>query len=96
MIQTCRDLLSLELSAHSVLDIGRGTGSLANLLDDHKIKFIGLEPAQSTLDFAQTKSNTKSIEWILGDVSALPSSLKVDLVIMTGNVAQVFITDQSW
>jgi hypothetical protein len=35
------------------------------------------------------------VRWIHGDATALPS-LQVDLVTMTGNVAQVFVTDDDW
>ncbi len=33
--------------------------------------------------------------WILGDATTLPV-LQVDVVVMTGNVAQVFLTDAEW
>ena len=35
------------------------------------------------------------MRWILGTVEALPA-LKVDVVTMTGNVAQVFVDDGEW
>lgn len=87
--------LIMELGAQSVLDVGCGTGCLANQLVDHGIKVIGVEPARASLELAQAKPNAKHVEWILGDATGLPP-LRVDLAVMTGNVAQVFITDQSW
>jgi ubiquinone/menaquinone biosynthesis C-methylase UbiE len=84
-----------ELDAQSILDIGCGTGCLANLLVDHGLKVIAVDPAGASLDFARSKPNAKHVEWILGDATVLPP-LKVDLVVMTGNVAQVFVTNQSW
>jgi SAM-dependent methyltransferase len=84
-----------ELGAQSVLDLGCGTGCLPCLLVEHGVKVIGLEPAQASLDFARTKKNAHQVQWILGDATMLPI-VTVDLAVMTGNVAQVFITDQSW
>ena len=87
--------LSKELRAKTVLDIGCGTGCLAYLLADQGFNVIGAEPAKASLDFARNKPNTEKIQWILGDATILPP-LAVDLALMTGNVAQVFVTDESW
>ncbi len=84
-----------ELGAKSLLDVGCGTGSLACLLAERGLKITGVDPARASLDFARTKSNANHVQWILGDATTLPP-LTVDLAIMTGNVAQVFVTDQSW
>ena len=35
------------------------------------------------------------VTWLVGDATTLPP-LRVDLVTMTGNVAQVFLPDQDW
>jgi hypothetical protein len=35
------------------------------------------------------------VQWIHGDATTLPP-LQVDVAVMTGNVAQVFITDHEW
>lgn len=35
------------------------------------------------------------VGWILGDATTLPT-LAVDIATMTGNVAQVFLTDEAW
>ena len=35
------------------------------------------------------------VRWIHGDATTLPP-LEVDLAVMTGNVAQVFLTDEDW
>jgi hypothetical protein len=35
------------------------------------------------------------VTWLVGDATTLPPP-RVDLVTMTGNVAQVFLTDQDW
>ena len=84
-----------EFGAQSVLDVGCGTGSLACLLAESGLKIAGVDPARASLDFARTKPNADHVQWILGDATTLPP-LTVDLALMTGNVAQVFVTDQSW
>jgi len=87
--------IAKELKAKSVLDIGSGTGCFASLLSQHNFNVVGLEPAQASLKIAQQKPYADRVNWILGDSSNL-SGIKVDLAIMTGNVAQVFIEDKHW
>jgi SAM-dependent methyltransferase len=87
--------IAKELKAISVLDIGCGTGSFACLLSAKKIKVIGVDPAQESLNIARKKPYADQVCWILGDTSCLPS-LTVDLAVMTGNVAQVFLTEECW
>lgn len=84
-----------EFGARSVLDIGCGTGTFACRLAARGIEVIGLEPAQASLNVAQTKPGSHRVTWIHGTVLDLPT-LKVDLATMTANVAQVFLTDKEW
>jgi ubiquinone/menaquinone biosynthesis C-methylase UbiE len=84
-----------EFKAKSVLDVGCGTGCLACCLAEEGVEVTGLEPAQASLDFARRKQSANRVSWILGDTTALPV-VKVDMAVMTGNVAQVFVTDQAW
>lgn len=84
-----------EFGARSVLDIGCGTGTLACRLSARGIEVIGLDPAAASLKVAQTKPWSERVTWIHGNVSKLPP-LEVDLAVMTGNVAQVFLTDEEW
>jgi hypothetical protein len=44
---------------------------------------------------AQAKPGADAVAWIHGDATTLPP-LECDLGLMTGNVAQVFVTDESW
>ena len=87
--------LARELRVNSILDIGCGTGCLASLLAKEGYKVTGVDPAKASLDYAQKKPNSEKVNWILGDATNLPS-LDVDLAVMTGNVAQVFLDDRSW
>src|SRR3954447_9395986 len=84
-----------EVGARSILDIGCGTGTLACQLAADGKEVVGLDPAEASIDIARCKPFADRVEWIVGDVGALPP-IEVDLVIMTGNVAQVFTTDEAW
>lgn len=84
-----------EFDAASVLDVGCGTGSLACRLAASGTEVIGLDPARASLDVARSKPGANLVTWILGDVTKLPA-VQVDLAVMTGNVAQVFLTDEDW
>jgi SAM-dependent methyltransferase len=84
-----------ELGARSVLDIGCGTGTFACLLAGRGVQVVGLDPASASLDVARGKQHAGRVRWVHGDVGALPP-LQVDVVTMTANVAQVFLTDEAW
>lgn len=86
-----------ELGARTVLDVGCGTGCLALRLAARGLRVVGVDPAEASLDVARAKDAVGDITWIHGDVTALPAAvLGVDLAVMTGNVAQVFVTDEEW
>lgn len=93
-LEVYADLVA-ELGAHTVLDVGCGTGSLACLLAQRGKDVIGLDPAAASLAVARAKPNGQRVRWILGDAAGAPR-LDADLVTMTGNVAQVFLSDEDW
>jgi SAM-dependent methyltransferase len=84
-----------ELGARSVLDIGCGTGTFACALARRGIDVTAVDPAAASLTVAAAKPGAVAVRWLLGDASTLPP-LSVDAVFMTGNVAQVFLTDRDW
>lgn len=84
-----------ELGASSVLDVGCGTGTFACRLAGRGIDVVGLDPAAASLDVARGKAGAEKVRWIHGDAGGLPA-LGVDLAVMTGNVAQVFLADADW
>ena len=84
-----------EFGAHSVLDVGCGTGTFACLLAGQGLEVVGVDPALASLDVARGKPGADAVRWIHGDATSLPP-LDVDIALMTGNVAQVFLTDDDW
>ncbi len=84
-----------ELGARSVLDVGCGTGNWACLLAERGFQVVGLDPATASLDVAKRKLGAQQVHWVHGEVSSLPD-LAVDLATMTGNVSNVFLTEQQW
>lgn len=84
-----------ELGARSVLDVGCGTGTFACLLAARGLRVVGVDPAGASLDIARSKPCAHLVRWLHSDATELPA-LEVDLAAMTGNVAQVFLTDEAW
>jgi SAM-dependent methyltransferase len=84
-----------EFGARTVLDIGCGTGTLACLLAGRGLAVIAADPAAASLDVARRKPGAGRVRWVHAEATALPRA-QVDLVTMTGNVAQVFVTDEEW
>jgi ubiquinone/menaquinone biosynthesis C-methylase UbiE len=84
--------LGLVMSAGSVLDVGCGTGSVLRKAraSGHTGRLVGLDPAAAMLDQARARTD---VEWILGDLETVPFHREFELIIMTGHVFQVFLTD---
>jgi SAM-dependent methyltransferase len=87
--------MAAEFGAAAVLDIGCGTGTLACLLAGRGVMVTGADPAAASLDIARRKPGAGRVRWLQAAAADLPA-LQVDLAVMTGNVAQVFVTDQDW
>lgn len=89
-----------ELGAAHVLDVGCGTGCLAIMLADRGRTVVGVDPAEASLEVARSKDRSGRITWVHGDATTLPAPVAdlagADLAVMTGNVAQVFLTDDDW
>jgi ubiquinone/menaquinone biosynthesis C-methylase UbiE len=87
--------IAAELGAGRVLDVGCGTGCLAVLLAENGLTVMGVDPAGASLEVAKAKGTTATTTWVQGDAARIPA-FDADLAVMTGNVAQVFLTDAGW
>ncbi|MCW2781941.1 MAG: class SAM-dependent methyltransferase, partial [Marmoricola sp.] len=86
-----------QVRASSVVDIGCGTGSLAIRLAESGRTVVGVDPAGASLDVARGKPLAERVTWMDGDATAIRGrGIAADLVVMTGNVAQVFVSDDDW
>jgi SAM-dependent methyltransferase len=85
-----------EFGVRSVLDIGCGTGTFACLLARRGLTVTAVDPAAASLQIARGKKpGADRVRWVHGYTTDLPP-LQVDLATMTGNVAQVLVTDADW
>jgi SAM-dependent methyltransferase len=89
--------LAADLDARKIIDLGCGTGVLTRELatGSQGRVVIGVDPAAAMLAFARRQAGAERVQWVEGDARALGNAT-VDLVLMTGNVAQVFLDDAEW
>ncbi len=84
-----------EFHAQFVIDLGCGTGNLACRLAALGKEVVGIDPATASLEVAKRKAHADKVRWVAGTAAHL-KGLDADLITMTGNVAQVFVTDEEW
>jgi SAM-dependent methyltransferase len=65
------------------------------MLADRGLAVTGVDPSAVSLDVAKAKPGAEKVTWIHGYATDVPP-LQVDLVTMTANVAQVFLTDEDF
>ncbi len=87
--------IARELKAHSILDVGCGTGVFALLAAATGAEVTGVDPARASIEVAQGRPWSDEVRWLVGTVADAPQG-PFDLVTMTGNVAQVFLSDSEW
>lgn len=90
--------LAAELGARAIVDLGCGTGLVTCALARAGYQLTGVDPAMGMLAIARTRAGGERVRWINGDAADLPpaGTVNADLAIMTGHVAQFFVTDESW
>jgi SAM-dependent methyltransferase len=84
-----------ELGARSVLDLGCGTGLITRMLAREGFNCVGIDPAPLMIAAARDAEYGEGVQWVVGDASAAHPA-DADLAIMTGHVAQFFVSDTSW
>jgi SAM-dependent methyltransferase len=90
----CRELAT-EIDAQAILDVGCGTGLITRELARLGYRMIGVDPAAEMLAVARTLPFADRVRWLHGD-AGLVDEAEADLAIMTGHVAQFFLTDDDW
>ena len=87
--------LAAEIGATAIVDLGCGTGLITRELARQGYTMIGVEPAPAMLEIARQRPYGDQVQWIDGGADAIGTP-DADLAIMTGHVAQFFVTDESW
>ncbi|WP_081161201.1 class I SAM-dependent DNA methyltransferase [Ensifer aridi] len=80
-------------SPKRILDLGCGTGLLCDAYAALGHDVTGVDPAKAMLDVAKRKPHGSEVEWIEASAQEFRSEKEFDLIIMTGNAFQVFLTD---
>ena len=76
-----------------ILDLGCGTGLLANAYAALGHAVTAVDPAQAMLDVARRKPNGEKVEWVQSSAQAFRSDQRFDLIVMTGHAFQVLLED---
>jgi SAM-dependent methyltransferase len=87
--------LAAELGVTSIVDLGCGTGLITRDLARQGYRMTGIDPAPGMIEIARRGAYADRVHWISGDAGQL-GMVGADLAIMTGHVAQFFLTDASW
>jgi SAM-dependent methyltransferase len=84
-----------KLNVKEIADLGCGTGRLTIHFAQAGYHITAIDPNAEAIEKAKGKECADEVTWIVGDSSNLQTNT-FDVVIMTANVAQVFLTDESW
>lgn len=84
-----------RINVKKIVDLGCGTGRLTLHFAKAGYHVTAIDPNEEAIEYAKKKEYLGEVAWIVGDSSTLEANT-FDAVIMTANVAQVFLTDRSW
>lgn len=74
-----------------ILDLGCGTGLLANAYAKEGHLVTGVDPSKAMLESAKRKSHGREIEWVESSAQKFNSEKDFDLIVMTGHAFQVLL-----
>ena len=77
----------------SVLDLGCGTGTLCCALAERGHRVTGVDPAAAMLAVARRKPHAEQVEWVECSAQMYRSQQRFDLIVMTGHVFQILLSD---
>jgi SAM-dependent methyltransferase len=81
-------------SPEHILDLGCGTGLIADAYAARGHQVTGVDPAAAMLEVARQKPHGSEIEWVHARAQDFASDTRYDLVIMTGHAFQVLLSDE--
>lgn len=84
-----------NVNAETIADLGCGTGRLTTHFAEAGYYITAIDPNEKAIEYAKSKKYADKVTWIVGDSTNLQTN-SFDAVIMTANVAQVFLTEESW
>jgi SAM-dependent methyltransferase len=87
--------VAARIGARRVVDLGCGTGIVSGVLARAGYEVIGVDPAPAMVDAARARPGADRVRWVVGGAEAIGTP-DADLAIMTGHVAQFFMTDEDW
>lgn len=77
-----------------ILDLGCGTGLMACELAALGHEVTGADPAAAMLGVARRRPGGDRVRWIQADAAGLPPGERFSLILLTGHVFQLLVTDE--
>jgi SAM-dependent methyltransferase len=87
--------LAAEADARTIVDLGCGTGLITRDLARRGYRVLGVDPAPGMIAVARRRPDGDRVEWVVGTAAQIGTP-DADLAIMSGHVAQFFLTDGDW
>lgn len=84
-----------KINVKTIADLGCGTGRLTTHFAEAGYQITAIDPNEEAIECAKSKEYHGEVTWIVGDSTNLKTST-YETIIMTANVAQVFLTEESW